>query len=311
MQNSVSRRKFLQSSISGSIYLMLAPSLMANASFDQTLKDSEKGVTGGLTMISIIDNACMLSYRSGRLSLPSQQVVLTDIHLRDTPGNKGRLAGLMPAFDKRLIDLVKILKAGNEIQHAQEKRAIAFGWVAVNAAHRHINSLFEGKTADEAKQIRMHQDALVIKGFSATDAANVSASDVENLFNSMLVRTITRTHTLKPDADDGIGWVNRMADWQRKNKSYIHEFAQVVVSPDHRIAGADFIRQDDKIIEAARLLQLSYDVMPETILNEMNNQPVSAYGKALAEATGNILAIDSYLQGKLSEKEIIPKLDLL
>jgi hypothetical protein len=158
----------------------------------------------------------------------------------------------------------------------------------------------------------MNQDALVIRGFSSPeyDIGKALAKDMENLLNSLQIRTLTRVHTLKPDPEDGIGWVNRMADWRRENTKQMQEFAKIIVSPDNQLAGSSFYSTSDNIVNASNQLQKAKFVKADEIMSYLKQGASSNYGKALAEATENIFAIDSYLEGKSSENELVAKLKL-
>jgi hypothetical protein len=307
MQTKINRRKFIQNSTITSAGMFLLPSMIQASSMFQRTPDGMSITMIGLTPISIIDGACMLAFRSGALSVASQEVITSDIHLRGTPGNKGRLAVLMPPMNKKILELVKTLKSGKNTKYFKEKRAIAFGWVAVNAVERHINTRLEGKTEDEIIAIRMHQDAMVIHGLSKPEHDTQAASerDMENLLNSILVRTITRVHTLKPDSDDGIGWVNRMSAWRKQNVETMQALAKAIVKPNILKAGKDFYEGTDKIIAYAIALQKGKLVKSNEIMSiQQEKMPDSLYGKALTEATRNILGIDQFLDNKMNLDEV-------
>ena len=317
MKTKINRRKFIQNSALGSMGMFIAPSLTSASSIFTAANEGKNVLMAGLTPISIIDNACMLAYCSGKLSLASQEVVTTDIHfiqdeMRGTPGNKGRLAVVMPPLDKKLIELVKTIKSDTNTKHIKAKRAISFGWAGVNAVHKNINPALEGKSPEDALKMRLHQDALVIKGFSSPEhhVEGASYQDVEDMLNAIQVRTITRVHTLKPDSDDGIGWVNRMALWRKKNIKIMEQFAKAIVSPDENVAGKSFYNFKEEIITSANRLQKAENVKQEKIMALLNKGVQSHYANALAEATHSIFAIDAYLEGKISERDLADKLNL-
>jgi hypothetical protein len=312
MQN-ITRRNFIQNSAIGSFGLMLTPTLVSAVSgFSTFAGEGSNAAMMGLTPIAVIDNACMLAFCSGKLSHAGQQSVTTDIRLRNTPGNKGRLAVVAPPLSSKLIDLIRIVKSDKETKYAHEKRVIAFGWAAVNSVQRNINPALTGKSYDEIALVRMTQDALVIRGFSSPeyDVSKALAKDMEDLLNSLQIRTLTRVHTLKPDPEDGIGWVNRMADWRRENTRRMQEFAKIIVSPDNQMAGSSFYSTSDNIVKASNQLQKAKYVKADEIMSYLKQGASSIYGKALAEATENIFAIDSYLEGRSSENELVAKLKL-
>lgn len=315
MHSTINRRQFIQNSLLTSAGLMIMPPFLSSASPSRAVDKSFNLNNAGLTPIALMDNACLLAFCSGRLSQETQNAISTDIHLRNTAGNKGRLAGVLPARDKKLMELIEIVRTNPETKHRDEKMAIAFGWVSINALDRHVNGAFKDKNEEDMMLARMHQDALLIKGFSSPefDVTQAAKKDIEHMLKTLMVRTITRTHTLKPDMQDGIGWVNRMADWRRQNEKLMGKFADAIVNPDSAIAGISFYNPDDKIITTANQLQNNQTVPPSAIIKSIkaaNEGQTSDFAKAMAEATENMLAIDEYWENKSSKEELIKKLEL-
>jgi len=110
---------------------------------------------------------------------------------------------------------------------------------------------------------------------------------------------------MKPDADDGIGWVNRMSAWRRQNVENSKKFAEAIVNPIESLAGKQFFTENDEIINVAIQLQKSEFVTPEKVLNSINDSASkSNYGKALAGATQSIIAINNYLNRDISKTQM-------
>lgn len=291
------------------------PSLLSGASPSRAVDKSSNMNNTGLTPIALIDNACLLAFCSGKLSQETMNAISTDIHLRDTAGNKGRLAGVLPPQNKKLIDLIEIIRNNPETKHRDEKMAIAFGWISINALDRYVNKTFKDKNEEDVMLARMHQDALIIRGFSSPefDVTQATKEDVERMLRTLMVRTITRTHTFKPDMQDGTGWVNRMADWRRQNEKQIKRFAEAIVNPNPAIAGNSFYHSDDDIIISANQLQKNQTVQASTIIDDIKaakKGQSSDFAKAMAEGTENMLALDEYWQKNSSKEALIQKLGL-
>lgn len=309
--DNINRRNFLRNSAIGSAGLMLLPNMLS-ASLSNTLGlAGQRNLSGGLTPISIIDNACMLAFCSGEVSQKSQNVLFADPHFSEKAiGNKARLAVALPAFDKSLIRLIQSVKDNHDelrgTEHLAGKHAMLFGWVAVNATYKFVNSEMNPKDDEEATLMRMHQDAVIIQGFSTeTDPQKANKEDVEALLNAMLTRTTTRIHTMKPDSDDGIGWVNRMSEWRRQNLENSRKFAEVIVNPKESLAGKQFFSEKDEIVAAAIKLQNSEFITSEKVLKIINNDAYkSNFGKALASAALSIIAIDKYLTRDISKTQM-------
>ncbi len=312
MNSKINRRKFIEQTSLGSAGVMLAPSFVSPGTLFNQAGAVKETVMGGITPVSVIDNACMLAFRSGDLSHLSQQVITSDIHMRNVPGDKGRLAVVFPPGSKKLIELLNTIKITPEVKYAKEKRVLAFGWAAVNAVDRYINRDLKNKTAEEAAEIRMHQDAILIREFSQPDfdVTKASENDMEKLLNAMLVRTATRIHTFKPDSDDGIGWVNRITDWRKQNAEKMKSFSRILISPDVNKAGKSFFNRNDELVSSANKLQKAQNVGSGKIRICLQGKVLGHYAKALAEATNNILAIDSFLENKMSEEKLMQLLKL-
>ncbi len=292
---------------------MYSPSL-DGASDSGTIRTDKKNVVqdcllNGLATISVIEDACMLAFCSGRLSDRSRVAATADIHVR-VPGSKGRLAGVLPPEDKRLLELIDILKNNPGADHFDEKLALVFGWTGVNAAYRNFSLFFEGKGPGEALTIRINQDALLIREFSKpeSDPGSAAVYDVENMLHDMLARALTRVHTLKPDTDDGMGWVNRMADWRRRNREIMKMYARAIVQSGEQDAGKNFYDRSDGIIAAARELQKSGKAEPETILREAGKAGGSLYARSIRENLNSIISVNDYLEGKCSREELFSTL---
>ncbi len=312
MTSTINRRSFIRNNAIGAAGFMFIPSVLSASFKNYTNTNIQQNFMGGLTPISLIDNACMLAFCSGRLSQESQNVITTDIHLRDTPGNKGRLAVAFPPNHQGILELIDIVKNSSDTKFIKEKRALVFGWVAVNAVQDHINKTLQSKNADEIKLARLHQDALVVRGFSTGYSfSRLKENEVVKLLESMLTRTITRVHTLKPDSDDGISWVNRMSEWRKQNVANMKLFAGAILKPNTKLAGDGFYNENEKVIETSVKLQNSVLVKPDKVAESIeSSQAVSLYGKATAEAAKNILIIDDYLNDKISSSDLKKKLDI-
>jgi hypothetical protein len=262
----------------------------------------------GITPISVIDSACTLAFCCGEVSQMSQNVLYADRHYSGKAiGNKARLAVALPARDASLIKLIQRVKDNHDglrgTEHLEGKHALLFGWAAVNAVEQCINASMDASEPADAALARMHQDGILLNGFSTEGKLEeVKEEDLEALLNAMLTRTITRIHTLKPDSDDGIGWVNRMSAWRRQNVEYTRNYASVLAEPKLSMAGKNFFSEDDRIVQVAIRLQNNEFVAPEEVLDAIGSSGYeSDYGRALAQAAQGIIAIDQYLNRELSK----------
>ncbi|HKJ79682.1 MAG TPA: twin-arginine translocation signal domain-containing protein, partial [Prolixibacteraceae bacterium] len=169
--NTINRRNFIRRSAIGGAGLMAIPNMLS-ASFTNAMGAiANQNLMSGLTPISIIDNACMLAFSSGEVSQKSQNVLFADIHHPGKAiGNKARLAVALPAQDKSYIQLIQSVKDNIDglrgTDHLEGKHAMLFGWAAVNATDKFVNAEMNPKDDEEAALMRMHQDAILLQGFS-------------------------------------------------------------------------------------------------------------------------------------------------
>lgn len=276
---------------------------------------SKNGV-GGLVPVSLIEDANLLLLRSGNFKGHSEFALASDLHNRPAPpGNKGRIASVLPVHDKKLIQLLSIIRGDKELSERVAKIAIAFGWICHNAGTKYIKPVYgDNPSSEEALDIQTYHDAHLIKAISGMEkTTKMEQNELASLFNEILPRSLTRVHTLIP-ADDGPEWVNRISAWRVANKSYMNNLAKVIVQPDSSkklryVDNPNFYTSDDSVIFSCRNLQNGIDVKPEKINNAVAEAASgSLYAKALGEAYSNIIAANQYLNGNLKESELESKL---
>jgi hypothetical protein len=300
MQSYISRRSFIKNTAIGSAGAIFIPSVLNANVFSLSTSLKNPVLIPPVTCINLIEDSCILAFSSGWLSPRCNLAMASDIYTR-LPGNKGRLAGVLPPADKRLMELINILKNNPEASQYEAKLAIVFGWVGVNSAHKHFSPWLQSLS------MAAHMDGTILRELSLPyhDPSKATIADMEELLNVMLPRAITRTHTIKPDNDDGIGWVNRMSEKRRELKKMFSMYAQAMVNPDHGSIPSDFYNREDSIIVTARKLYT-----PETVTQEeihhvaKTSAPKSLYGKALQDSYLSILAIDEYMVGKITETQL-------
>jgi hypothetical protein len=306
MQSYISRRSFIKNTAIGSAGAIFIPSVLNANGFSLSTSLKNSVLIPPVTCINLIEDSCMLAFSSGWLSPRCNQALASDIHTRQ-PGNKGRLAGVLPPADRRLMELINILKNNPQASQNEAKLAIVFGWVGVNSAHKHFTPSLKGKSYQQTLSMVAHMDGTILRELSLPDQdpSQSTVADMEEILNVMLPRAIIRTHTIKPDNDDGIGWVNRMSEKRRELKKTFSMYAQAMVNPDHDSIPSDFYNREDSIIVTARKLYT-----PETMNQEeihhvaKTSAPKSLYGKALQESYLSILAVDEYMVGKIIESQL-------
>ena len=316
MKNNINRRSFLKHSALGSAGIFLGGSLLnARDMFAAARSDLKSGV-GGLVPVSIIEDANLLVLRMNTFEGDAAFALVSDLHNRPAaPGNKGRLASLLPVQDRKLMELLKIIRQKKDLKNRVEKIAIANGWICNNATYKYLKPVYGNDPSPERiMDVQAYHDAqLLIELSDMQVTSDVKEAYLAALFNEMLPRTITRAHTLIP-AKDGHDWVNRMTDWRVANKQYLDRLAEIMVNPElskkqEYVSGQDFYNSSDALLVYCRNLQHAKNVKVDKIekaVDEASNG--SLYAKALSESVTNIKAANEYINGNLSGSELENKL---
>ncbi|MFW6310441.1 MAG: hypothetical protein ACOC1D_04995 [Prolixibacteraceae bacterium] len=316
MKENIDRRNFIKQGALGSAGILLGSSMAANAAGFFSRQGINNNGLGGLVPVSVIEDTNLLLLRSGNFKEHAGFALASDLHTRPAaPGNKGRIASVLPVQDKKLLQLLRIIRDDKKLTNRVEKIAIAFGWICHNAAARHIKPVYgNNPAAEEILEIQSYHDAQLIKEISGIKvSAKVNEEYIASLFNEMLPRAATRVHTLIP-ASDGPEWVNRITDWRVENKSYLENLAKIIVRPENSkkvkyVDSPNFYAPSDSVIFCCRNLQKAIDVKPAKIKKAVSEASTgSLYARALGEAYTNIANANEYLNGNLSEQELDRKL---
>ena len=150
MKNNINRRSFLKHSALGSAGIFLGGSLLnARDMFAAARSDLKSGV-GGLVPVSIIEDANLLVLRMNTFEGDAAFALVSDLHNRPAaPGNKGRLASLLPVQDRKLMELLKIIRQKKDLKNRVEKIAIANGWICNNATYKYIKPVYGNDPSPE------------------------------------------------------------------------------------------------------------------------------------------------------------------
>jgi len=272
----------------------------------------------GVVPISAMEDSCTLAFSSGKIPHVMRNNLVTHINLR-LPGNIGRLANAIPACDKRIVQLLDYLKSAKpeDDEYYHHKMALAFG-TAANCAYYEVFKPVHSNFSDaETKQEAMlYQDTALLRAISNEGhSSNVSVRQFEEILKVMLPRTITRVHTLIPDYEDGIGWVNRMSEWRMQTPNVFEQYAEAYAAPKmdklkKYVTAVNFYDKNDAAILACRKLQNAEMVKLDELEKAVSAKANSLYAKAIAKGYENIHATAAYLEGKVGTDKLVAQLQL-
>ncbi len=312
MNNHINRRRFIKQSALGSAGVVLGASMLGSKNMFAAAAANFKSGVGGLVPVAVIEDTNLLLLRTAKFKGDSEYALTSDLHTRPAaPGNKGRLASLLPVQDKKLMDLLKTIKQNKSLKNRVEKIAIANGWICNNATYKHLSPVYGDNPSPETiMDVQAYHDAQLLIELSGIQmTGDVKEEYLAALFNEILPRASTRVHTFIP-AEDGHDWVNRMTDWRVMNKNYRDELAKIMVHPEmskkeNYVNGPDFYNPSDAVIMYCRNLQNAKNVKIDKIekaVDDASNK--SLYARILGESFKNILAANEFLNGNMSGSQL-------
>jgi len=310
--NKINRRSFIKQGAIGGTGIMIGGSFINTQSLFGASPMNLKNGIGGLVPVSLIEGANLLVLRAGVLKKPASFALTSDLHNRPAaPGNKGRIAGVLPVNDVRLVSLLKVLRDDKETSNYVEKTALAFGWICNNAIYNKVKNIYaEHENPDQILEVQLYHDAEMLKDIlNVRNNSNLKEEHLGAFFNEILPRATTRVHTMIP-ADDGQDWVNRMTNWRRLNTQYLNTLAKVIVEPESQkletyVVNPNFYNAGDEIITMVRQLENAKNIKPADIEDAIaDNNSNSIYARALADSYNNIIIAGKFLNEEASLDEL-------
>ncbi len=296
------RRNFLKNAAAFSVCSSLLSRLSIAKSFQ--MSEMESFYANTLTTFSVLEDVFLLSIQSGLLPFEAIGYLYCDYNLAGY-SNFSRF-GWMANADEATIanvllteheraqqinrDMTKVERDNPEsaamidLGKARSKVSMMLGWYMA-AGIREIMEPVWNAAGNDLYEMRMYQDMCLLKERAGKDIVS-SFSEIESLFNQMIPRMVTRTHTLTPDYDDGQNWTVRISEWHKELPALINQYATTYVNPDTNklkkyIVDSDFYNAEEAIIQAARSRdRLDYQIMA---------QAESLYGKAVFKGIESLI----------------------
>jgi hypothetical protein len=235
-------------------------------------------------------------------------MVTGDIH-QNLPGNLSRLGSSIPFENELILDYFENLKNSWDpnIDVNRKKASLILGWFMFQPLKKSMSEVYRKLIAQgyHYDRITNYYDAYMLKQVSGDpDMENLNESSVQEFFNSLGPRMVTRLHTYKPDYIDGPGWVVRMSDWRIRNKERVEQYGSLVIENDQEkyknfIKKYNVYNPEDQLIKMVRdkRSEFSSDSVDKLILSDPGN---SIYTKAIVQGYKNLVAAEQYFQGKSS-----------
>lgn len=168
----------------------------------------------------------------------------------------------------------------------KEKQAFKAGLIVSDVASEYFSEMYGSWEPEKIDESRLYHDSCLIRTISQIDTKQTTREELTGFFQTLVSPMITRTHTLRPNRDDGMDWIVQMTKWNRAYHAYSKELAETIIEPnpikeDKYIKKPNFMDWSDKSIRCA-IEEYEYSE-----LNEINDNK-SLYGKALYESLKRI-----------------------
>jgi hypothetical protein len=302
------RRVFFNQLGLGSAGLLLGSSWLSSCSFGENGDNGSAIGIGGILPIAYSIDCSRLLIEAEGLEEPYSSLVKGDINLR-IPGNLSRLGSSVPFGDAPMTEYLAELKAAWDPGEpaAMMKTSLAMGWIMVQPLRKSMSQVYKKLISQgyHYDTINRYYDVFMLKQLSGDpEVAVSSAEDVEHFFRALVPRMITRLHTLKPDYQDGPGWVVRMSEWRKENLNLAKSYAEMYVQDDeelnkHLIRRYNIYDPSDKLIRLLR--EGNAGSAQKTFLSDPGN---SVYSKSLVKGYTNAQALTNYLAGNSGLEEV-------
>ncbi len=308
----IDRRIFFRQMGYGTAGLMVLPNLISSCTLNcNGNQENSTGIEGIMPIAAIIDCSKILM-ASQALNGEFTNLITGDIN-RQIPGNLSRIGSCIPFEDDLMLNYFEHLKkAWDPASDVDQKKAsLLLGWLIFHPLQKAMSEVY-GKLIDQGYHydaITTYYDTFLFKQISGQQGTvQLSESSAQNLFNTLATRMITRVHTMKPDYQDGPGWVVRMSDWRISNKEKMNQYGSLFIEDDqekfnHFIKRYNVYNPEDRLIQLVRneKSSLNSESVDKLILSDPGN---SIYTKSLVRGYKNVVAAEQFFQGKFSLGEL-------
>ncbi len=319
----INRREYLKTMAASSAGMMF----LSQFGFFQCAK-ANASVTPGLgrlTEFTLLDDVAELAVQSKWVSPSICELIKADLN-NNIPSNLSRMGALVPGPESEVLAILKEERENTKkisadltdeerndpdskpmkaIDKSLRKQALMMGWFLASGI-REIMFKEPGALKEEEKmpdERSVYRDMFILKKI-AGKSGQASSHEVASLFNEMVVRFITRTHTLTPDYDDGPNWTVRITDWHNDNMMLMNQYAEAWVNPDPSkiqvyLYDSGFFNDKDGLIKLAWKVQSGQSVNAQDVEKELKWVDASSchYSRAIAEGLKALKRCEAVLEG--------------
>jgi hypothetical protein len=269
----LSRRMFLKLSALASAGLMFSP----YSSFGKGVSGDNSSFVNGMIPACLLLQTAALAKKGTFVDQNIKNALDFSIYL--TNESNFAFAGLLPHE-------WRVISESTFADLPKEKQAFKAGIIVSNVANEYFSKIYSNCEPNNIHELRLYHDASLIRHISQIDVTKTTKEELTRFFQTLMSPMITRTHTLRPNRDDGMDWIVKMTKWNRAYYAYAQQLAATIIAPDPAkedmyVKKSDFLNVSDKSIRHA----IEEDEFSE--LKEIDDNK-SLFGKALYESLKQI-----------------------
>ena len=295
----IKRRDFIINSILTGAGLTFLPSFGSLTNFESAAKTLD---FSGIVPASIIYDVARIANSSKSIQEEVVKSLQATIH-QDRNANYCLIASAIPVNNEAILKFSKALKGNNlKDDFYYKKLAFTTGWIIMKCKNDVYSTIYNSLTDNNSiQEMNLYQSAHLIKMIMLDN--DYDNSDLEELLNVFLPRTLGRMHTLKPDIDDGKNWLQRMANYRDINKSNLSLLSRTITEPNQQkvqqyINSSNFYNHDE-------LSELKKSVANDEIFDY---KAKSLYAKIISSSIQNLHSLSGFFSGSITEENFKSKL---
>jgi len=293
---------------------------------------SKAGGLHGLSPFFLMERSALLAQGDSRMSGLMRYALDNDI-AQMKPGNSFFMGIALPFETSEVVEALGKLKEGaadGQLDYKQTERfsvlsgALTARAIAQNLAEADAHTALQGI---DGEVIRNYRDAAILRHYFTKAHPEGTGDQLSSLLKQMVPRTFTRFHTIIPDTAAGMEWVTAMQDWRKETHDYYGSLGVATVNPDKKtyelvVEKANFLQTADPLLvkissfnrisgrygDEGIALANAQGVTDADKVKAQHQKATCFASKALVDGCANLLFLDDFWQGKISQKELLQRI---
>lgn len=205
-----------------------------------------------------------------------------------------------------LLNTIKKADWGDESRY--QKAAVICGWLIYREIPPVIAPLYKNESSQKGSLLR---DTAILK-YKAEVEPSDDTAEMADILKLIWHRVACRIHTLTPDVKEWNSWILDYIDWYLKDRKDMQEFAELL-QKEHSAEWNEYIKRTNFFAPHDKLIKVANDFSKREISLDSDLLAVkgqSLYAQAIAKGIRAIKEFDNYLNGDISDKKMMKRLDI-